>query len=169
MAVTPEVVAVFQVEEVVLVDVVDHQVEEAMIEMHDAICDQCGKPCKVPFRPSGDRPIYCSECFEEKGGGERRDDRRDNRRSYGDRGGRGEGRSDRYGDNRRSFDRPVQSQSMSQEQFQILNEKLDRILKALSVVVPRRVEDHVEGEEERFEFHPKKKVRIEDDQKITLQ
>ena len=23
----------------------------------------CGKECKVPFAPSGDRPVYCSECF----------------------------------------------------------------------------------------------------------
>lgn len=21
------------------------------------------KPCKVPFQPSGNRPIYCSDCF----------------------------------------------------------------------------------------------------------
>ena len=26
-------------------------------QMHDAICDECGKECKVPFRPSGDKPI----------------------------------------------------------------------------------------------------------------
>lgn len=32
--------------------------------MHDAVCDECGKDCKVPFRPSGDKPIYCSDCFE---------------------------------------------------------------------------------------------------------
>ncbi|MBR6030206.1 MAG: zinc-ribbon domain containing protein [Clostridia bacterium] len=32
-------------------------------EMHDAICANCGKECKVPFVPSGDRPVYCSECF----------------------------------------------------------------------------------------------------------
>ncbi|MBU1085826.1 MAG: CxxC-x17-CxxC domain-containing protein [Candidatus Beckwithbacteria bacterium] len=37
-------------------------------EMHDAICDECGKDCKVPFRPSGDKPIYCSDCFEKQGG-----------------------------------------------------------------------------------------------------
>ena len=34
-------------------------------EMHDAICANCGKPCKVPFRPREDRPVYCSECFAE--------------------------------------------------------------------------------------------------------
>ena len=32
-------------------------------EMFDAICSECGKPCKVPFQPSGDRPIYCSDCL----------------------------------------------------------------------------------------------------------
>lgn len=33
-------------------------------EMFDAVCDQCGKNCKVPFRPTQGKPIYCSECFE---------------------------------------------------------------------------------------------------------
>jgi CxxC-x17-CxxC domain-containing protein len=33
--------------------------------MYDAVCARCGKPCKVPFQPSGDRPVYCSECFAE--------------------------------------------------------------------------------------------------------
>lgn len=32
-------------------------------EMYDAICASCGKPCKVPFKPTEDRPVYCSECF----------------------------------------------------------------------------------------------------------
>lgn len=32
-------------------------------EMYDAICANCGKPCKVPFQPREDRPVYCSECF----------------------------------------------------------------------------------------------------------
>ena len=32
-------------------------------EMYDAVCANCGKPCKVPFRPHDDRPVYCSECF----------------------------------------------------------------------------------------------------------
>ena len=32
-------------------------------EMHDAVCDNCGKECKVTFRPREDRPVYCSECF----------------------------------------------------------------------------------------------------------
>ena len=32
-------------------------------EMHDAVCANCGKDCKVPFQPREDRPVYCSECF----------------------------------------------------------------------------------------------------------
>ncbi len=32
-------------------------------EMHDAVCANCGKECKVPFKPREDRPVYCSECF----------------------------------------------------------------------------------------------------------
>lgn len=31
--------------------------------MFDAVCSECGKPCKVPFEPRGDKPVYCSDCF----------------------------------------------------------------------------------------------------------
>jgi CxxC-x17-CxxC domain-containing protein len=36
--------------------------------MHSAVCSACGKRCEVPFKPTGDKPIYCSSCFEEQGG-----------------------------------------------------------------------------------------------------
>ena len=32
-------------------------------EMHEVTCDKCGKRCEVPFKPSGGKPVYCSECF----------------------------------------------------------------------------------------------------------
>ena len=32
-------------------------------EMFDATCARCGKESQVPFRPSGTRPVYCSDCF----------------------------------------------------------------------------------------------------------
>ncbi len=35
-------------------------------EMHKAVCSECGKECEVPFKPSGDRPIYCKDCFMKK-------------------------------------------------------------------------------------------------------
>lgn len=31
--------------------------------MYDAVCSNCGRPCKVPFEPRDDRPVYCSDCF----------------------------------------------------------------------------------------------------------
>ena len=35
-------------------------------EMHQAICDKCGKDCEVPFKPTQGKPIYCSDCFKNK-------------------------------------------------------------------------------------------------------
>ena len=32
-------------------------------EMHDAVCARCGNETQVPFRPTGARPVYCSDCF----------------------------------------------------------------------------------------------------------
>lgn len=82
--------------------------------MHQATCDECGRSCQVPFRPSGDKPVFCSDCFEGKeesrprrdsgrsgGGYERRDSgrgRRDSGRK--DSGGRDYGRSSFGGDKR---------------------------------------------------------------------
>lgn len=33
-------------------------------KMHTIVCDECGKEDEVPFLPSQDKPVYCSECFE---------------------------------------------------------------------------------------------------------
>lgn len=33
-------------------------------EMFEAVCANCGKPARVPFRPSGDRPVYCKDCYQ---------------------------------------------------------------------------------------------------------
>ena len=32
-------------------------------EMFDATCARCGNETQVPFRPTGARPVYCSDCF----------------------------------------------------------------------------------------------------------
>ena len=32
-------------------------------EMFDAICSTCGKTAQVPFKPRGDKPVYCRDCF----------------------------------------------------------------------------------------------------------
>ncbi len=54
-------------------------------EMFPAVCAQCGKDTQVPFQPSGDKPVYCSDCYSAQ--------RSSNGGGYGGgRGGRG-GRS----------------------------------------------------------------------------
>lgn len=33
-------------------------------QMFSATCSRCGKEALVPFEPRGDRPVYCSDCFQ---------------------------------------------------------------------------------------------------------
>ena len=35
-------------------------------EMHSATCASCGREAKVPFVPRGDKPVYCSDCFQQQ-------------------------------------------------------------------------------------------------------
>ncbi|MDD4182745.1 MAG: hypothetical protein PHT53_02870 [Candidatus Omnitrophica bacterium] len=34
--------------------------------MYKVICADCRKQCEVPFQPSGNRPVYCQECFSRR-------------------------------------------------------------------------------------------------------
>ncbi len=34
-------------------------------ELFQAVCSRCGGRAMVPFAPRGDRPVYCSSCYEE--------------------------------------------------------------------------------------------------------
>jgi CxxC-x17-CxxC domain-containing protein len=85
-------------------------------EMHKAVCDECGNNCEVPFKPSGDKPIYCSDCFESKDGGSRQ---------------RASQRSSRGSDFRKRDNTNIQLL----EQVSFLNEKLDKIVRILESIV----------------------------------
>lgn len=37
--------------------------DRAPREMFSATCSSCGKEAQVPFRPTGSKPVYCSDCF----------------------------------------------------------------------------------------------------------
>ncbi len=78
-------------------------------QMHKAVCDECGKNCEVPFKPSGGKPIYCSSCFEGKEGGS---SNRSNRRGSGS-------------ENRDNTHKQLL------EQVSSINSKLDRILNVI--------------------------------------
>jgi CxxC-x17-CxxC domain-containing protein len=98
-------------------------------EMHDTICSNCGKECQVPFRPTGEKPVYCRECFAKmRPEGERRNDNFERRDNRGD-----------HDNDRRSGGQSVPNYS---EQFATLNTKLDKLINLLSPKeeAPRMVE-----------------------------
>ncbi|MBT6774626.1 hypothetical protein HOA91_04605 [Candidatus Woesearchaeota archaeon] len=33
-------------------------------ERTEVICDKCKAKCEVPFKPTSDKPVYCSDCFK---------------------------------------------------------------------------------------------------------
>ena len=37
-------------------------------ELHPAVCSRCGAETMVPFAPTGARPVYCRDCFNETRG-----------------------------------------------------------------------------------------------------
>ena len=83
-------------------------------QMHKTVCSSCGRDCEVPFRPSGDKPVFCSNCFEKNREGS-------DTRKFEDRNFRKPHFEDR--DNR-----PPQNS----EQYNALNVKLDKILAILT-------------------------------------
>ncbi len=66
-------------------------------ERYETVCADCGRTTSVPFVPREDRPVYCSDCFQNhrpaRSSGSRDDSRGYSNSSYGGgsggRGGRG--------------------------------------------------------------------------------
>lgn len=84
-------------------------------QMHKAVCSTCGNECEVPFKPSGDKPVYCRDCFAKNRS-------HDNDRSFNP--------SPRPEFKRFNEDRPVQTPRNNE--LEAINSKLDQILKILS-------------------------------------
>lgn len=45
--------------------------ERAPRQLYSATCANCGGEARVPFQPRNDKPVYCSECYQQMGGGAR--------------------------------------------------------------------------------------------------
>lgn len=37
-------------------------------KLFQATCASCGERCQVPFKPTGEKPVYCSQCFGKDNG-----------------------------------------------------------------------------------------------------
>ncbi|MFZ2190311.1 MAG: CxxC-x17-CxxC domain-containing protein [Candidatus Magasanikiibacteriota bacterium] len=135
--------------------------------MHKAVCSECGDDCEIPFRPSGDRPVFCSICFDKQGGGSGTrpskfgGDRRE-RPSFGsDRGDRQmfDAVCDKCGEDCQVPFRPTEGKpvycsncfdkndrgagsnrggAQSSEQFDAINAKLDMIMTALGLTASKK-------------------------------
>lgn len=35
-------------------------------QMFPAVCAECGKETEVPFQPTGEKPVYCRDCFNKR-------------------------------------------------------------------------------------------------------
>ncbi|MCH7605455.1 hypothetical protein IID24_05715, partial [Patescibacteria group bacterium] len=94
--------------------------------MHSAKCSECGNNCEVPFRPSGEKPVYCSDCFRRRGGESPRGSQDGDRRYSG-------GRDSETSVSGKPFYKHDSSERTAnyKAQFEQLNSKLDRILNAL--------------------------------------
>lgn len=128
-------------------------------QMHEAICADCGKKCEVPFKPTGDKPVYCSQCFSNRRGGpiSNRSERRDYERPRFQDKRMFDAICDKCGKRfelpfKPTGDKPVycndcfgrigsspnknndKAVNQYKEQFDILNAKLDRIIRALAPV-----------------------------------
>ncbi len=32
--------------------------------LHTVTCSDCGEEAQVPFKPTGDKPVYCRDCYQ---------------------------------------------------------------------------------------------------------
>ena len=104
------------------------------VTMHKATCSNCGQSCEVPFRPTGDKPVYCNNCFgkmrdQDGGGGGGRDRGRDDRAPRHDFGNGAPPRQNFEG-NKGSGSADVV------RQLEAVNAKLDRLIRALEKPAP---------------------------------
>lgn len=95
-------------------------------EMHQATCSKCGQGCEVPFRPTSDRAVFCSNCFK------RGDAPTSNfaPKSFGGDRDRDRGRGDMGGGF--SNARAAAPDAVTKAQIDALNGKLDKILALLT-------------------------------------
>ncbi len=103
-----------------------------------ATCSECGDSCELPFRPSGDRPVFCSNCFKGK----------ENSRpsQFSDRSAKP---SYERTASKPYVSQPTPAAGVSSEQLNKIDRKLDQILEFLNSIVVEEDEELEEyGEDE---------------------
>lgn len=108
-------------------------------EMFTTTCAECRKSCEVPFRPNGEKPVYCRECFGQKNSDGGREDRGGSRGDFGrrdDRGGRADFQKPRQDFGAPQHDAPRGAKDAGLEevkqQLAKIETRLNRILDLMS-------------------------------------
>src|SRR3989338_4928083 len=47
-------------------DATPAEVDQQGRQLYNVKCSNCGRDTQVPFKPSGDRPVYCRDCYMQK-------------------------------------------------------------------------------------------------------
>jgi CxxC-x17-CxxC domain-containing protein len=71
--------------------------------LHKTVCAECKKECEVPFRPTGERPVYCRECFSKRKVSSSFSENTDARPRSGDRNRERPSHRHESGENRRPY------------------------------------------------------------------
>ena len=99
--------------------------------MFQATCSKCWQSCEVPFKPTSERPVFCSNCFKNQGNAGAGPKFAPKSFGNDNRGGNfGGGNS---GGSNVSF---TPGGTVTKAQFDSLNAKLDRIISLLGVTGP---------------------------------
>ncbi|MFC1629855.1 CxxC-x17-CxxC domain-containing protein [Patescibacteria group bacterium] len=145
--------------------------------MHKAVCSDCGKDCEVPFRPTGDKSVFCSDCFRNRGNAQSKrlsfGDKRMHKAVCSDCGKDCEVPFKPTGDKpiycNQCFDRGGKSKASSQlsKQLEIINAKLDRILEALSFTIPTKADQKKKIIKKTAISKPKKIIKKKDKKTVS--
>src|SRR3990167_672296 len=97
-------------------------------QMFQAVCNECKKSCEVPFRPSGDKPVYCKDCFNKKrgdGNNQPQQQKRDfnNRPNF------------QSNNQTQQNQRPMSPQKDVSGQLAEINDKIDRLIDLMSKTI----------------------------------
>ena len=117
------------------------------VTMTKAICDECKKPCEVPFRPTAGKPVYCNDCFRgQNAGGDRP------RRDFG---------GDRPQAPRPSFTVGSEGGNDTKKQLELLNSKMDKLISSIEVLTLSKASPKTEVVKSMIVSVPKKEVKKE--------
>lgn len=109
------------------------------VTMHKAVCASCGKTCDIPFKPTGDKPVYCRDCFAGRMamGGDRSKRRDPRKNGYANRDSGFGNRENFSRDNfsKDNFSNSKNSNDDLKRQINLLNDKVDKLAYSLSKLI----------------------------------